>query len=79
MSYFEECLDRHYKNYIFTSAIFRHDPKQLKNIYTSALNLVDKKMQEFLENGYPYSKLIHHRNNYKRKITQHYHNQPVYA
>lgn len=79
-SYFKQCLERHYNNYLFTSGMFPYNSRKQAQLYASALKEVDRLVDEFDAFGYkPYAELSFYSKRYKHNITKFYYSQQVYA
>lgn len=78
-SYFKQCLDRHFNNYVFTAGMFKHSPIEQAHLYARALKEIDALVEEFDRFGYPYGELSFYSKRYRHKIIHFYSHQLAQA
>ncbi|MFS1663138.1 hypothetical protein [Streptococcus sp. zg-JUN1979] len=71
-SYFEQCLERHYQNYLFTHKIYAHSLDLQASLFSSAKEEIDTLVKKFKATGYPLAELTYYSQIYKNKINRFY-------
>jgi len=71
-SYIEQCLERHFQNYLFTHAIFSGKPALQASLYPSAKAEIEQLAQNFERAGFPHGEINYYTLIYKSKLKHFY-------
>lgn len=66
-SYFEQCLERHYQNYLFTHKMYAHSLDLQASLFSAAKEEIDTLVKKFKATGYPLAELTYYSQIYKTK------------
>lgn len=74
-SYFEQCLERHFQNYLFTHKMYVQHPDLQASLFSATKEEIDILVKKFKANGYPIAELNSYSRLYKSKINRFYFTQ----
>lgn len=71
-SYFEQSLEHHYQNYLFTHKMYAHSLDLQASLFSAAKEEIDTLVKKFKVTGYPLAELTYYSQIYKNKIDRFY-------